>query len=99
MEDTTAPDTPKQVAVSEQILKWSTSNDAFWYRLYRSRQPDFRPGPASFLTYAPLDITAFKDNGLDWNGQPLKGRWYYRITAQDQSDNESPASQAIAVEW
>jgi len=99
MEDTTAPDTPKQVAVSEQILKWSTSNDAFWYRLYRSRQPDFRPGPASFLTYAPLDITAFKDNGLDWNGQLLKGRWYYRITAQDQSDNESPASQAIAVEW
>lgn len=98
--DRASPPPLKAVTLSEQTLTWhKPAPDVFWIRIYRSRRPDFEPGPANALTYVPAGITRFKDNGLDWDGQPLTGTWYYRLATQDKSDNESKATRAVGIQW
>lgn len=98
--DETAPAAPRNVRVAEQFIEWETpASDLFWQRIYRSRDKDFEPSAANMMTYVPKGINRFKDHGLDWNGQPLTGTWYYRITTQDKSDNESAATPPVAIQW
>lgn len=102
--DTTAPAAPSKAPtrrLKDKTIRWArpSSDDVFWYQIYRSSHKDFEPGPANRLTYIPGYLTEFKDNGLDWNGQRLNGLRYYKVTALDKSGNESSSDHAIAVDW
>jgi hypothetical protein len=81
---------PANLRADGKILKWiGTDPRAHQYRIYRSRQPDFVPGPDTFLTFVAKDTLAFQDSGFDLEGRPFQGAWYYRVTSVDQNDNES----------
>jgi len=70
-------------------------DQAFWYRIYRSTEPKFECGPATFLTYVAAGTEKFKDVGEDLLGRPLKGKWYYCITAVARGDAEGRPSAAV----
>jgi hypothetical protein len=91
---------PAAPGVKDQRLTWSsTSMEAFWYRIYRSNRPDFKAGPANFVTYVAAGTTGFKDNGEGFDGMALKGDWYYRVTAVSRFGIESPPSPALKVTY
>ncbi len=84
------PSAPTNLRASGQTLTWTASDKrAFCYRIYRSTKRDFTPGAGTLLSYVAKDTLAFKDNGVDLEGRPLKGVWYYRVTSADKADNES----------
>jgi fibronectin type 3 domain-containing protein len=97
-DDRDAPKRPKSARAKGDTLTWSSGKgDAYWYRIYRSKDLGFTPGPASLLTYVDKGTTRFKDNGEGLDGSKLKGFWYYRVTAVDKWGNESPATRAVAM--
>lgn len=92
-----APGTPVVVA-EKQSLKWKAVKGAYYYRIYRSQEKGARPGPENLLTYIAADADlVFTDNGEDLEAKPLKGMWYYKVTAVDRNGYESPASEVISV--
>ena len=91
---TSVPARPNLLSAKAQTLSWTPVEGAFWYRIYRSERPGFKPGPDSLLTYVASDTTSFLDNGLDYAGRKLNGTWYYRVTAVDKDDRESPPAPA-----
>ncbi|OGF14586.1 MAG: hypothetical protein A2W00_07300, partial [Candidatus Eisenbacteria bacterium RBG_16_71_46] len=86
--DNLAPPMPGNfngVYVAQQqaiALHWDVSgaSDFATFRLYRGYTVDFAPGPGSFVLATP--DTGYLDPGPD-------GR-YYKLTAVDRNDNESP---------
>jgi len=81
-------------------LTWGTvGKGAFWYKIYRSTDPSFSPGPENFLTYVESGTTKFRDNGEGWDGKNLSGVWYYRVTAVDREGNESEPRAAVRVTY
>jgi hypothetical protein len=79
-------------------LSWTPAEgDVHWYRIYRGSSAEFQPGPENFLTYVPKEVTEFQDNGPGSDGQPLKAPRWYRVSAVDTDDNESPATQAVGA--
>ena len=94
--DQTPPGRPGELAVKDQTLHWSpATGDVFSYRIYRGSNPDFSPGPATLLTYVDKSTTRFKDGAAGFDGQPLRGVWYYRVSAVDFAGNEGPAAPAV----
>jgi hypothetical protein len=91
------PASPNSLSSKDQTLSWPPSPGAFWYRIYRSDHPGFKPGPDTLLTYVAADTISFRDNGLDFAGRKLTGTWYYRVTAADKEDRESAPTKAAAV--
>jgi hypothetical protein len=86
--------------VQEGTLRWAPAEgNVFWYRIYRSSRPDFQPGPANFVTYVQGSTTSFRDSAEGFDGQELRGRWYYRITAMDRWGNEGLPSQIVEVRY
>lgn len=95
-----AADTPPAqpgLTAENGTLKWKPVDQAFWYRIYRSTEPKFECGPATFLTYVAAGTEKFKDVGEDLLGRPLKGKWYYCITAVARGDAEGQPSAAVEV--
>jgi len=81
-------------------IQWAAVQGANYYQIYRSKQKDFISAPANLLTYLAADATlSFTDNGVDWLGQPLKGAWYYRITAIDKNGYESKPSAIVVINY
>jgi hypothetical protein len=91
-----------------EVLSWRTGyqglrtdnliiyhGEVFWYRIYRSQQPDFQPGPDTFLTYVDKGTTRFRDASEDFAGRKRQGNWYYRVTAVSKDDWESPPTAAV----
>jgi len=96
--DRKPPGPPGELSVKDRTLQWKmATGDVFWYRIYRGSQPDFSPGGATLLTYVEKDTTDFKDFGAGFDGRPLQGVWYYRVTAVDSAGNESPATPVAGV--
>jgi hypothetical protein len=92
--------TPSQVRVEDGSLMWTPPSEAcHWYRVYRSRKPDFAVGPATFVTYVSSSTTSFKDKAEGFDGETLKGEWYYRISAVSRQDFESKASRSVKVTY
>ncbi|MDR3716738.1 MAG: carbohydrate-binding protein [Puia sp.] len=83
------------LSVKDSVLNWKPVNGADYYRIYRSKDASFIPGPDNILTYLAADATLrFTDNGWDLTGGALKGVWYYRVSAVDRYGYESQASTA-----
>jgi hypothetical protein len=96
--DNLAPGAPLALMGSYQnpdgVLEWSPSPDSApdlaGYRVYRSDEAGFTPGPTSFVAATP--DTSFAD--LDLAG----GTWYYVVTAEDFTDNESEPSNQVVLQ-
>lgn len=58
-------------------------------KVYRSPQKNFRPGTANFVCYLPAEASEYVDNRLDFNGIPMKGTYYYFVSAVDADDHET----------
>lgn len=98
-EDTTPPSAPSQVSAASGAgtteLEWSApeASDLDGYRIYRS--PD---QPIEIETSTPLNTdslvskTSFTDRGVS-NGTTYR----YRVTAVDDSENESTPSDSVRV--
>lgn len=89
-----------KIIPSQRAVQWQAVPGANYYQIYRSPQKDFIPAPGYLLTYMAADAAlSFTDNGLDLLGQPLKGTWYYRVTAVDKNGYESKPSAAGAINY
>jgi hypothetical protein len=71
----------------------------FWYRIYRGEKPYFSPGAATLLTYVEKSTTGFEDSAAGFDGRPLQGVRYYRVSAVDAAGNEGSATAAVGVEF
>ncbi len=91
-----APATPGDFRAEGDAIAWSSpAGEVFWYRIYRSQQADFQPGPDTFLTYVANGTTRFRDASEDFAGRKRQGAWYYRVTAVSKDDFESPPTGAV----
>jgi hypothetical protein len=90
------PKTAGKVRVTGQMISWSAAGNHA-YCLYRSKDPQFQPGPATFLTCVAGDTACFRDAAEDYDGLKLSGNRYYRITAQDKAGYESAPTDAVCV--
>lgn len=88
---------PLVKAVAGNLLKWERVANADMYRIYRSTSSDFKPDASSFITFIGGKTTSFCDNGYDLNGVPLKGVYFYRVTAVSSEDTESIVSETIKI--
>jgi len=88
---------PLSVKIDNQTISWKATTGAFWYRIYRSNKPDFKPGPENFVTYVPASMLSFIDGAPGFDGKPLSGNQFYRITAVDKAGNESVASESVNI--
>ncbi len=96
--DRTPPGSPGEFVIDDQTLQWRPApGDVHWYRIYRGARPGFHPGPATLLTYVAKDTTRFRDGAPGFDGLPLRGACYYRVTAVDAAGNESPPTPARMV--
>lgn len=93
--DNIAPGVPQGLTVAPvaegTLLQWQPSPEADfqYFRVYRSLDPDFVPGPAS-LVQATAATT--------WT-DPAAGGFTYRLTAVDANGNESlPASVTLTTD-
>lgn len=83
-----------------KTLQWQPAGgDIRWYRLYRSREAGFVPGPATLVTYFYRDTTAFADLEPEFEDRPLSGIYYYRVTAVCSGGKEGLPSQSVKVSY
>jgi len=85
------------VADGSNSIRWKATTGAFWYRIYRGNKPDFKPGPENFVTYVTASMLSFIDGAPGFDGKPLSGNQFYRITAVDKTGNESVASESVNI--
>jgi hypothetical protein len=99
LENPVPPDlsAPSGVKVNNRSIIWNAVPDAFWYRIYRSNSPGFKPGPENLVTFVPASMLSFIDGAPGFDGKPFSGMQYYRITAVDKTGNESIASESIKL--
>ncbi len=88
---------PTSVKVDNRTITWTPVTGAFWYRIYRGTTPGFKPGPASLVTFVPASMNAFIDYAPGFDGRPLSGNQFYKVTALDKSGNESSAGEAVKL--
>ena len=91
------------MAVSDMQVKltWQPQPQAGYYRVYRGDTPEFKPSlmrlvgrtaTAEWLDQPQLNYGGWINNRLE-----PKTTYYYRVTAVDRANNESPASVAVAA--
>ena len=80
-------------------LQWNKVSGANVYKIYRSKTPKFAADACSFVTFVGSNTTAFRDNGFDRDGTPLRGSYYYRVTSVNRHGIESDASQTIKIDY
>ncbi len=96
--DTTPPAAPTgltatAVSSSQINLDWAnnTETDLDHYSVYRSTTSGFTPGTGNFV--ANTTVSNYSDTGLS-----AETTYYYKVTAEDTSGNESdPSAQASAT--
>ena len=69
------------------------------YRIYRSKSFNFEIDASSFITFVGGKTTSFRDNGINLDGTPLKGAYFYRVTAVSSDDMESNASEILKIDY
>jgi hypothetical protein len=105
------PDTlpsPTQVAAEplsdmEVALKWNAADvsrkNIGYYRIYRGTKPDFQPGLLNLVARiagtAAVDRPTLHFGGWINNRVEPETTYYYRVSAVDRWNNESPASAAV----
>jgi alpha-L-fucosidase len=88
---------PAAVKVDNQTISWTPVSSAFWYRIYRSNTSGFMTGPETLVTFVPASMNSFIDGAPGFDGKPLSGNLFYRITAVDKNGNESVASEPVSI--
>lgn len=97
-EDTTPPGVPSGLEASsgdaEVALEWSavSASDLDGYNVYRSTSSIGSVSDQSSINDAPLEDPSFTDAGVS-NGTT----YFYRVTAVDESSNESDGSSEVEV--
>lgn len=97
-EDTTPPPPPSNLTATSSsgtvALQWvsSAGDDVAGYNVYRSVDGSAGPGNGAPVNGSLVADTTFADTGLD-NGTV----YTYRVTAVDDSDNESTGSGTFAI--
>jgi hypothetical protein len=93
--DNIAPGVPQGFAVAygqaTVDLSWDPApeSDFQYFRVYRSADPDFVPGPATLV---------HETDGTSWQDTPSDpGSVYYKLTAVDHAGNESGPASSGAV--
>ncbi len=92
--DTTPPDAPMGLVIStgdgQLQLDWADNSDADLdgYRVYRSNQPT---GAFQLISAGTILASQYLDTGL-----PNGSTQYYRVTALDQTGNESDPSSVVS---
>ena len=87
-----------KVWAEDSLLKWTPGDPApHEFRIYRGSRPDFKTDRSSYLTYVAGSTSQFSDRAEDFEGKPLRGAMYYRITAVDINGSESAPSEAAPV--
>jgi len=100
VQDGSAPAGPAALEAMRDTLRWTPAGDGvYWYRIYRSSDPQVKPGPSTFLTFVEQGTLSFRDNGEDFDGSKLEGVWYYCVTAMDKAGNESAPSPTVAIQY
>lgn len=99
LNDETIMTNPVIKVTADKRIEWEAVTNADIYRIYRSRSSNFEANTVSFLTFVGNQTTSFKANGLDREGIPLKGTYYYCIKAVNQSDIESGTSNIVTIEY
>ena len=95
-----APKPPANCGFKSGSLTWEVGDgSAYWHRIYRSREPGFKAGPATFVTFVAAGTTSFEDNGEGFDGVRLKGDWYYRISSVGKSGIENEGSPVVKVTY
>ena len=81
------------VSTSQINLDWNDNGatDLDHYSVYRSAAPGFTPSAANRIA-APVGASAYADTGL-----APGSTWFYRVTASDESGNESGPSNATGA--
>ena len=93
-----APGAPAKLTADGKSISWTASKgDVFWYRIYRSGRKDFKPSRANLVTYVYKDTLRFEDAEPGFDGLPLSGTCYYRVTAVDMFGSESRPSNEVAA--
>lgn len=81
-----------------QTIRWpAAAGKVHQYRIYRSTEEDFAPGPASYLTYVGANTTSFADLDNDFADAPKGGPYYYR--ASDRAGREGDPSSPCAISY
>jgi hypothetical protein len=94
--DITAPTIPEDLSASATgaaektlMLSWTANiDDTVHYNIYRS---DSATGTFEKINTAPITDTTYTDTGLEYDTT-----YYYKITAVDEADNESPRSASVS---
>ena len=92
-------DNVKIWAEKDNSITWIKSENAYWYKIYRSKKSDFDVDYANFLTYVPSNTLRFKDVDKDFNAMELSGKYYYKITVVDKFGRESSPSNKISIKY
>jgi hypothetical protein len=87
------------VSQGGKLIWKSGGSEAYWHRIYRSKDPDFKSGPATFVTFVAASTTSFRDNGEGFDGTKLKGNWYYRVTSVGRDGTESEESPVVRIAY
>ncbi|MFA6127300.1 MAG: carbohydrate-binding protein [Bacteroidales bacterium] len=88
---------PSGARVNNRTISWDTVPGAFWYRIYRSGDEDFLPGPEHLVTFVPASMNSFLDDAPGFDGKPLSKNQYYRITSVDKAGNESTPTDPLKL--
>ncbi len=82
-----------------KTLKINSKENPYWFKIYRSKDKNFQADGSTYVTYLAGTTNEFKDNGFGFDGLPLKGKYYYKVTAVDKNDFESKPSDKVSIEW
>lgn len=93
------PIPPVVKQIDNNRMYWTCTENAEMYRIYRAKTPDFAVGAGTFVTFVAGNTCTFADNGFDFDGTPLKGTYYYRLTSVSRWDCESEASDIIQIDY
>lgn len=87
--------------VKDRKINWSLQKlpANSYYNIYRSKSKTASPSTATLVTYMPPESASFVANGFDFNGDPLKGTYYYIITIMDIDGVEKARSGVIAITY
>lgn len=88
-----------QVEARDARLVWDLDPQADMYRIYRSKNVEFDCTASTFVTFVAGSTKGFRDNGFNFDGTPLKGTYYYKVTAVDHFDNESEPSILVIINY
>lgn len=90
------PEAPVLDTDGAMRLRWKPCHgEGRWYRIYRGTESGFSVGPQSLVTYVDRDTLSYLDVAEGFDGEPLSGDYYYRVSCVDGEFRESAPSNEV----